>query len=202
MKKHEIVMYGWAFCPPHMDHTGPNGIVATLLHGVAEKVIIIPTGKREDKSYDWTNDVDRENMLKLAVEDFGSRVEIDTTFLYGDTNTTTLLQASYLRNKYGREIPQVFGSDVAKNMMRWDKSGFVARELPKIFVRRPGFEIDSIEVANFDTIDFASNGFSSTEVRREVARILGWEWKIDSIQNMIQKRVMHYIFENKLFETL
>lgn len=70
MKKHELIMYGGAFCPPHLDHTGPEGIVATLLEDVAEKVLIIPTGKREDKLYDGTSDVDREHMLRLAVEEF------------------------------------------------------------------------------------------------------------------------------------
>lgn len=87
--------------------------------------------------------------------------------------TTTLAQAKYLRKKYNKDIPQVFGSDVASKMQVWDPTGYVPYQLPKIFVRRSGFEIDKDMVENYHTIDFASHGFSSTEVRREVARIIG-----------------------------
>lgn len=59
-------------------------------------------------------------MIRLATEEYGAQVEIDTTFLYGDIPTTTLNQANYLREKYSREIPQVFGSDVAPKMSVWD----------------------------------------------------------------------------------
>ncbi|MFZ2255185.1 MAG: hypothetical protein WAW59_06000 [Patescibacteria group bacterium] len=49
MKKHSLVMYGGAFNPPHLDHTGKDGIIGRLLETITERVIIIPTGKREDK---------------------------------------------------------------------------------------------------------------------------------------------------------
>ena len=62
------------------------------------------------------SDKDRESMIRLATEEFGNRVVIDTTFLYGNMPTTTLNQAKYLENRYNKEIPQVFGSDVAPKM--------------------------------------------------------------------------------------
>jgi len=113
MKTHEMVMYGGAFNPPHKDHTG---IIGKLLESTAEKIIIIPTGKRDDKDYSDVTDKERESMIRLATEEFGKCAIIDTTFLYGDMPTTTLNQARYLEEKYGREIPQVFGSDVAPRM--------------------------------------------------------------------------------------
>ncbi len=105
MNTQEYVMYGGAFNPPHQDHTG---IIATLLANVAEKVIIIPTGKREDKDYSSVSNEVREDMIRLATEDFGKNIIIDTTFLYGDMATTTINQARYLEEKYKKEIPQVF----------------------------------------------------------------------------------------------
>lgn len=66
---------------------------------------------------------------------------IDTTFLYGTMPTTTLNQAKHLEEKFGREIPQVFGSDVATRMMGWDPTGYVAHRLPKVFIARPGYAI-------------------------------------------------------------
>ncbi len=49
MKKYPLVMYGGAFNPPHLDHTGTDGIVGKLLDTLTDRVIIIPTGKRDDK---------------------------------------------------------------------------------------------------------------------------------------------------------
>lgn len=80
-------------------------------------------------------------MLRLASEGFWDRVEIDTACMDGRVDSTTLAQAEYLRSKYGYDVPQVFGADVAPRMHEWDPSGLVARKLPKIFVTRPGYEI-------------------------------------------------------------
>lgn len=46
--RHERVMYGGAFNPPHRDH---SGIISRLLEEVSDSVLIIPTGKRIDKEY-------------------------------------------------------------------------------------------------------------------------------------------------------
>lgn len=197
MKQQDYVMYGGAFNPPHHDHTG---IVATLLEKVAKKVIIIPTGKRDDKHYSSVSDTFRENMIRLATEDFGDRVIIDTTFLYGDILTTSLNQAQYLQDKYRKEIPHVFGSDVAPQMMSWDPTGYVAHELPKVFISRPGYPIPVGTVSRYSELEYISGGFSSTRVREEVQRILGGEGeRRDVLQAMVNSRVCDFILQNRLF---
>lgn len=136
-------------------------------------------------------------MIRLATEEYGKQVEIDTTFLYGDMPTTTLNQANYLREKYGREIPQVFGSDVAPKMNGWDPTGYVPYRLPKVFIARPGHPIESGSIANYDTIEYESRGFSSTAVRREVERILRGDYStIEFLQTMIHDKVADFIFQN------
>ena len=67
---HKLVIYGGAFNPPHLDHVGYDGVVGTLLASVAERVLIIPTGKREDKDYGDISDDHRLRLLELATEDF------------------------------------------------------------------------------------------------------------------------------------
>lgn len=67
MATYEYAMYGGAFNPPHQDHTG---IIATLLAHSAQKVIVIPTGKRMDKDYSTVSDQLREDIIRLATEDF------------------------------------------------------------------------------------------------------------------------------------
>ena len=192
-------MYGGAFNPPHLDHVGHDGVVGTLLASVAERVLIIPTGKREDKDYGDISDDHRLRLLELATEDFGDRVEIDPILLSGQIDSTTLAQARYLREKYGYDIPQVFGSDVASNMKKWDPSGHIARDLPKIFLSRPGFPLDDPTLGNYQEVDFASRGFSSTDVRKSVRDILLGNISVDILKNRVQKKVLDYILDHRLF---
>lgn len=116
-------------------------MLGKLLEQVAEKILIIPTGERTDKSYHGVTYGDRMNMLTLATEEFGDRVEIDTACMDGYVDSTTISQAQYLRRVYGYDVPQVFGADVASHMIDWDSTGYVANELPKVFVSRPGYDI-------------------------------------------------------------
>jgi nicotinic acid mononucleotide adenylyltransferase len=81
MKKYSLVAYGGAFNPPHLDHTGPDGIIGRLLDTLTERVHIIPTGKRDDKDYHGVSDADRLEMLRFSTAEYGDRVEIDDVLL-------------------------------------------------------------------------------------------------------------------------
>lgn len=105
---HELVMYGGAFNPPHLDHTGEDGVLGTLLKTVSKRVLLIPTGIRSDKDYENVTPRERLTLLEYATEAYGDTVEIDPRYILGHHDTTTLAQARYLREKYGRDIPQVF----------------------------------------------------------------------------------------------
>ncbi|GAB0174472.1 MAG: nicotinate (nicotinamide) nucleotide adenylyltransferase [Candidatus Altimarinota bacterium] len=197
MHKSPIVMYGGAFNPPHMDHISKEGIVGRLLETVAEKILIIPTGERSDKGYHGISYHNRLEMLRLATEDFRGRVEVDTVCMDGYIDSTTLAQARYLRREYGYDVPQVFGADVAVHMREWDRTGFVAEKLPKIFVTRPGFEITGVQ--NYQTLHFVSRGFSSTDIRKDVARILAGKENIEALRKKVHSKVLDYILKNNLF---
>jgi len=97
-------------------------------------------------------------------------------------------------------VAQVFGSDVAPRMLDWDPTGYVAYKLPKVFVARPGHEIRG--VGNYDTLEFHSRGFSSTEIRREVARILSGAAPVDALRDKVHSSVLDYILQNQLFSLL
>lgn len=194
--KHSLVMYGGAFNPPHLDHTR---IIAQLLEHLADSVLIVPTGKRYDKAYSGVTETDRERMVRLAVEDFGDAVTIDTMFLHGSGETTTLGQAKYLREKYGREIPQVFGSDTIPNMREWDPTGFVATQLPKVFIRRPGFPFETGSVLNFDTLEFESAGYSSTEIRNEITKLDPRDLDTEKLESMLHAKVLDFIMKHQIY---
>lgn len=136
-------------------------------------------------------------MLELATQEFGNLVEIDSACMDGYIDSTTMAQVKYLRREYGYDVPQVFGADVAPHMANWDKTGFVAHELPKIFLARPGYKISG--VSNYQTVDFASRGFSSTDVRREVRRILDGDSPVNSLSGIVHEKVLDYILSHRLF---
>lgn len=186
-------MYWWAFNPPHLDHAGKDGIIGKLLDSLTEKVLIIPTGNRNDKTYHGVSDRDRLNMLRLATEEYGANILIDDILIRGEIPSTTLAQAEYLKKKYGYEVAQVFGADVAPNMIQWDPTWYVAKKLPKIFVSRPWHTLSGVE--NYELLPFESRGFSSTDIRVAVSNSV----PVDVLKNKIHANVLDYILENRLF---
>ncbi len=199
MSKIPLVMYGGAFCPPHLDHFGHQWVLGKLLDAIAERVIIIPTGPRIDKWYHGVSDRQRLDMLHIARADFWEKVEIDTVCMDGYIDSSTIAQAKYLRREYGYDIPQVFGADIAPHMRSWDPSGYIARDLPKIFLSRPGFPLDDLSLGNYQEVDFASRGFSSTEVRKCVRDILLGNRSVDILKDRVQEKVLDYILDHRLF---
>jgi nicotinic acid mononucleotide adenylyltransferase len=108
-----------------------------------------------------------------------------------------MAQVKYLRRDYGYDVPQVFGADVAPHMASWDTTGFVAHVLPKIFLARPGYEISG--VSNYQIVDFASRGFSSTDIRKQIASILDGSSDTQILRDRVHDRVLDYILTHRLF---
>lgn len=74
-----IYIFGAAFDPPHVGH---SAIVRTLLYYKnPKKIILIPSGKRNDKSYN-VSDEQRLMMLEMFVSEIGDeRVITDDYFV-------------------------------------------------------------------------------------------------------------------------
>lgn len=130
-----IYIFGAAFDPPHSGHFA---IIKALLHYQnPEKIIIIPSGKRNDKSYN-VSDEDRKAMCDIFVEEIGdARVVVDYYFL--DTFTDEMITRDvdmYAREKYGQDIIHVFGTDTIASMSDWDIEKYAATKIRKLFVPR------------------------------------------------------------------
>ena len=69
-----IYIFGGAFDPPHVGHTS---IVKAILHYKnPEKIIIIPSSVRNDKSY-AVNDDHRLAMLEVFCDELNESIEKD-----------------------------------------------------------------------------------------------------------------------------
>jgi predicted adenine nucleotide alpha hydrolase (AANH) superfamily ATPase/very-short-patch-repair endonuclease/nicotinic acid mononucleotide adenylyltransferase len=164
-----IYIFGAAFDPPHAGH---NAIIRALLHyRNPEKIILIPSGKRNDKNYN-TSDTHRKAMVDIFVneihtseQDFSSfstesgglcrndkKVVADYHFL--DTFTDEMITRDvdiYARAKYGEDIVHIFGTDTIESMPEWDEEQYAAKKIQKLFVPR---------------------GLS----QQELTKVMEWEW--------------------------
>ncbi len=186
--KHKIVSYGWAFTPPTIGH---KAIIDGLLEKIAEKVLIIPSGPRIDKTYAYSREV-RKRFLEIFASEFeDGRVELDTTWLDGEWETTTLGMDDVLTTRYGYSIPQVFGADVSGSMKNWDYDNTnrdrLIRLLPKIFVARKWVELILDDMDHYEILDIEVPEASSTAVREQGRVDLLTERVRDAYQNLVLK---------------
>ena len=100
------------------------------------------------------------------------KIELCSVFLDGKLKNTTLETDRHFREKLGFSPYQIFGSDLIDSFLKWDPTGEVALRLPKIIVRRPGYEVDISKIANFIIFDpfanFSVAELSSTLVRENI----------------------------------
>ena len=130
-----IYILGGAFDPPHAGH---SAIVRSILHYKnPNKIIIIPSGKRDDKSY-TVSDEHRLEMLDIFVWDIAdARVIVDDYFLTKwDAEMISKDVDLYAREQYGEDICHIFGTDTIESMPSWDSEQYAARIIQKLFVPR------------------------------------------------------------------
>ncbi len=117
----KTLIYGGAFNPPHLAHTG---VIEELMgHPETEKVIILPSGTRLDKSF-GISEIHRIGMIQAMVRELAAkytgRVLYDPYFLdHPQIPTTTRNEYAHTQATYGSEVSHVFGSDVLKGMVTW-----------------------------------------------------------------------------------
>jgi nicotinate-nucleotide adenylyltransferase len=115
-----IYIFGAAFDPPHAGH---SAIIRAILHYKnPEKIILMPSGSRDDKNYHVNNE-HRLAMLEMFRDEVGDiRLIIDDYFVKNwDGEMITRDVDIYAREKYGDDIVHIFGTDTIASMLEWDK---------------------------------------------------------------------------------
>lgn len=130
-----IYIFWAAFDPPHVGH---SAIVRALLHfRNPEKIVLIPSGKRNDKIYNVSDD-HRLAMLDIFVREIDDdRVVIDDYFVKNwEWEMITKDVDLYAREKYGEDVIHIFGTDTIESMSEWDSEWYAAKVIRKLFVPR------------------------------------------------------------------
>lgn len=189
-----IYIFGAAFDPPHAGH---NAIIRALLHYKnPEKIILMPSGKRNDKSY-HVSEEHRKAMVDIFVNEINGvekiekieknekteqiprssewqkqgKVVADYHFL--DTFTDEMITRDadiYARKAYSEDIIHVFGTDTIASMLEWDSEQYAVKVVKKLFVPRYGIGFDGVE--QLDNYEFFTDShfpdISSTQVREDI----------------------------------
>ena len=130
-----IYIFGGAFDPPHAWHIA---IIRALLHfHQPTQIVILPSGKRNDKEYNVSDD-HRLKILEIFLRDIhDSRVIVDDYFIREwQWEMITRDVDQYAREKYGDDIVHIFGTDTIASMPDWDSEQYATKKIRKIFVPR------------------------------------------------------------------
>jgi nicotinate (nicotinamide) nucleotide adenylyltransferase len=197
-----IYILGGAFDPPHAWH---SAIVRSILHFLSpDQIIILPSGKRNDKEY-CVSDEHRLAMIDIFVTEIAdSRVIRDDYFIREwQWEMITRDVDEYVREQYGEDICHIFWTDTITSMPDWDSEQYAAKIVKKLFVPRGEYQAsDAIENYEIFT-DSHIPDISSTEIRRIIPEYSTIHARFAEDPKFIipglSKRVSQYILENNLY---
>lgn len=218
-----IYILGGAFDPPHVGHAA---IVRALLYfRDPQKIVIMPSGKRNDKEYS-TSDEDRLALLEIFVNEIGDpRLLIDDYFISEwKWEMITRDVDEYVQKKYGKDVCHIFGTDTIPSMPEWDSEQYAAKIVKKLFVPRrliplsfsegesvpvperdPLLEDEKMRwIENFDIfIDSHIPSISSTEIRKNIPKYSTIHARFEENPKFIipglSKQISQYILEKNLY---
>ena len=198
--KDRIVIFGGTFNPPTRAHLD----IATeaLYYLDAEKVLFVPVSdlyKKDDVEISYH----RVNMLNLAIGNF-RRLEIDFTEVDAVALTYTYETVEKIKSRYqDKELFLLIGADDLENFKNWKNQRSIMENCSLLVVNRNNSSIDEIIESNEILTEFKDKiieapieeiGISSTEVRNRIA-----SGELEGLENLVDKEVIDYIVENKLY---
>lgn len=198
--KDRIVIFGGTFNPPTRAHLD----IATeaLYYLDAEKVLFVPVSdlyKKDDVEISYH----RVNMLNLAIGNF-RRLEIDFTEVDAVKLTYTYETVEKIKSQYqDKELFLLIGADNLEDFKNWKNQRSIMENCSLLVVNRNNSSIDEIIESNEILTEFKDKvieapieeiGISSTEVRNRIA-----SGKLEGLENLVDKEVIDYIIENKLY---
>ena len=182
----KIGVFVGSFNPVHNGHVK---IVNELLNYL-DKIIVVPTGNYWNKN-DLINIKHRINMWKYFAND---RIIIDEE---NNNLEYTYLVLNNLKNKYiNDELNLIIGADNIVNFDKWRNYEDVLKHNLIIINRNSiniKYYIDKFNIKNYLIVDIDNTNISSTLIRKLIQ-------ENNVLDNLIDKRVLKYIKDNKLYK--
>jgi predicted adenine nucleotide alpha hydrolase (AANH) superfamily ATPase/nicotinic acid mononucleotide adenylyltransferase len=198
-----IYILGGAFDPPHAWH---SAIARSILHFLSpNQIIILPSGKRNDKEYIIT-DEHRLAMIDIFVTEIAdSRVIRDDYFIREwQWEMITRDVDEYVHEKYWENICHIFWTDTIESMSDWDSEQYAAKIVKKLFVPRGEYQEISESIENYEIFtDSHIPDISSTGIREIIPVYSTIHARFAEDPKFIipglSKRISQYILEHNLY---
>lgn len=192
----KIGIFGGSFNPPHYMHK--NIALKLIQYGYVDKIIYVPTGDKYNKK-ELISFNHRLNMLNLMIEN-NNNLSV-SPIGNNDKYQYTYQVLDYYRKIYkDDELYFICGTDNLKDFSTWKNYEYVLKNYKLLVVNRNNYDTNKIlsEYERYiDNIIIIFNidkeMLSSTYIRKNIKSI-----KVDKY---IDKRVLEYIKENKLYSS-
>lgn len=189
----KIGIFGGCFNPPHKMH---KKIAMELIkQGYVDKVIFVPTGDSYEKEglakFDY-----RLKMLELMIEN-EENLEVSSVSRVDDYQFTYQV-LDYFQEKYPEaEIYFACGTDNLSYFDEWDEYEYILQNYKLLIIDRRD-DLDEMLKRyekyknNIIVTNIKTKNLSSTEIREKIN-------KREDVINFIDKKVLNYTNENKLY---
>ncbi len=195
--KRKIALYGGSFDPPHLGHV--MTITSVLNSEMVDEVWLIPTGKHRDKAHHASCDHRKAMVSIMLATMFGSRVQVHLNTVQIDKPWVMSSSANLIRTMESTHPSfrffLVIGSDLIRDIPKWDDPKFLMQKNSFLAVRRLG---DTVKkpippyVSLLDTNQGALTNISSSLVREMVRHG-------KSLEGIVPPAVISHIIRNRLY---
>lgn len=201
MNKKVIAVFGGSFNPPINSHISLAKEIIDKCNRV-EKLIFVPVSTKYQKAKLESNE-HRYNMLKLIC-DSEENLEVSNIELIQDRQLYTIQTLELLKEQYGQEyeIWFVMGTDNLKLVSSWYNPEKLLKDYKMIILERDDDKLEDLIKENkllekykesLIKIEGIDKVFlSSTMIREKIKNG-------EDVEEFIDKKVLEYIRENKLY---
>lgn len=201
MNKKVIAVFGGSFNPPINSHFLLAKDIIEKCE-IVEKLIFVPVSTKYQKSK-LVSDEDRYNMLKIICQK-NDKLEVSNIELIQDKQLYTIQTLDLLKEQYGKdyEIWFVMGTDNLKEVDTWYSPERLLKEYKIIVLERENDKLEELIKNNKLLLKYKESlikieginkiFLSSTMIRQKLKNG-------EDIEEFIDKDVLEYIRENKLY---
>lgn len=204
-----VVVYGGSFNPPTIGHM--LVITELLNRGFAGKVLVVPTGKREDKVY-TTLAYQRLDMVKMMVYDtvgYDERIVVSDVDIYNEESLPIyqLMELLKRSNEYRGYKLKFFlsGTDTVNNMSTWKDGDKLMTDVDFVLSTRGTETFEDLHPLPKSYVfmqDMLRSDISSSMARKRIKTSISKNEDIRKrffVQGILTKSVVKYITEHRLY---
>jgi nicotinate (nicotinamide) nucleotide adenylyltransferase len=182
----DVIVYGGAFDPPHLDH---QYILETIAKLPCKKILIIPSGPRYDKKGYHISTPNRKKLVEILIADL-QNPNFEGNYDWMNKETSTFEIHNWVEANIGKAT-HVFGTDTAEHMHLWKNPENILKRIPKIFLKRNGKSVQNKEIENYTEISINTGNLSSTQIRKNIKEKNDYTGLPPKIKEIIQERGLY-----------